>query len=33
MFIDRLKIGALEDCITYYESDMGVILRKFSDGE
>lgn len=32
VFIDQLKVSSLEDCLTYYESDMAVIIRQHRNG-
>ena len=32
VFIDQLRVSALEDCATFYDSDMAVLLRKHDNG-
>lgn len=32
MFINQLKVSSLEDCLTYYDSDMAVISRRHDNG-
>ena len=32
VFIDQLKVNALDDCVVFYESDMNVIQRQHNYG-
>ena len=32
VFISELRVGALEDCVTFYESDMKLLFRMNNNG-
>ena len=33
VFIDQLRVSALEDCLTFYESNMALLNKKHSNGK
>lgn len=33
VFIDQLTVSALEDCLTFYESNMALLNKKHDNGE
>ena len=33
VFIDQLRVSALEDCLTFYESNMAILNKRHDNGE